>query len=81
MEAIKASLRSFILMHCVPGESAENLPDDLPLRKTGVLDSIALLKLVRFIETEFQIEVEPHDIDGNFDSIAKLAAFVQQRRG
>jgi len=81
MDSVEARLTSFILVYCLPGESAENLPLDLALRRNGILDSLSLLKLVRFVETEFHIEVEPNDIEGNFDTIQALAAFIDGRLG
>jgi acyl carrier protein len=81
MVEIKAKIKSFILAECVPGESAENLDDDLPLRANGILDSLSLLKLVSFVESEFRVEVDAHDVDDtNFGSINSVAAYVQNRR-
>jgi len=57
---IKASLKSFILNEYLPGEDPAALTDTTPLMTTGILDSIAVLKVVNFLESEFGITIEPH---------------------
>ena len=75
------TIRDFILARYLPGESAANLPDDLPLRSSGVLDSLATLALISFLEERFGIEVEAHETDvDNFDRIRDIAAFVERKQ-
>jgi len=57
MSDIKERLRAYILQNFLQGESPANLKDDVPLRTTGVLDSLATLNLVSFVEKEFGIEL------------------------
>ncbi|MEM7309424.1 MAG: acyl carrier protein [Planctomycetota bacterium] len=80
-DAIKDAIRSHILTEVLPGESASNLPDDMPLRTSGVLDSMATLKLVSFVEDTFGITVEAHEAGvENFDRIDDMASFIQGKR-
>ena len=74
-------LRQFILTEFLAGESAANLHDDTPLRTSGVIDSMATLKLVSFVEQNYGIEVDAHEagID-NFDCIRDIAAFVVRKQ-
>ena len=81
MNQIADNIRQFILSRYLPGESAANLPDDLPLRSSGVLDSLATLSLISFLEEQYGIEVEAHETDvDNFDRIQDIAAFVERKR-
>jgi acyl carrier protein len=81
MRDITTSIRNFILTKYLPGESPENLRDDLPLRTSGILDSLATLGLISFIEEEFNIEVEAHETDiDNFDRLDDIVAFVERKR-
>ena len=77
----KEIIRQYILSTYLPGESAENLRDDTPLRTSGVLDSLATLGLVSFVEREFGIELEAHEtgID-TFDRIEDIAALVARKK-
>jgi acyl carrier protein len=77
---IKDQVRQYILTEFLPGESASNLKDDTPLHTSGVLDSMATLQLVTFVEETFGIEVEAHEAGvENFESLNDIAAFVQQK--
>ena len=81
MSAVADEIRNFILTRYLPGESPENLSNSLPLRTGGVLDSIATLALVSFIEERFGIEVEAHETDvDNFDRIDDIVAFVERKQ-
>jgi acyl carrier protein len=78
---IKEQVRQFILKEFLPGESPANLTDDTPLRTSGVLDSMATLQVVTFVEEHFGIEVEAHEAGvENFDSLNSIAAFVAQKK-
>lgn len=78
---MKDKIRQFILAEFLPGESAENLKDDTPLRTSGILDSMATLRLVSFVEEEFGIEVEAHEAGvENFDRIEDIAAFIERKK-
>jgi acyl carrier protein len=77
---MKDKLRQFILAEFLPGESPANLKDDTPLRSSGILDSMATLRLVSFVEQEFGIEVEAHEAGvENFDRVEDIAAFVGRK--
>jgi acyl carrier protein len=77
MEDIKNTIKEYILKEFLPGESAENLTDSTPLVTGGVLDSIATLKLVSFLEERYGIQVEAHEADvDNLNTIADIERYV-----
>ena len=81
MSDIADTIRDFILAKYLPGESPANLRNDTPLRTSGVLDSLATLALISFIEERYGIEVEAHETDiDNFDRIDDIVAFVERKR-
>lgn len=81
MDQIVDNVRNFILTNYLPGESPDNVPDDMPLRSSGILDSLAILAVITFIEKEYGIEVEAHETDvDNFDRLKDIAAFVTRKR-
>jgi acyl carrier protein len=82
MEEVKSILKSHILTEYLPGESEKNLSSATPLRTSGILDSIATVKLVSFIEDTFRIEIDAHETGiQNVDRIDDIAAFVLRKLG
>jgi len=77
---VKGAIKEFILKEFLPGEDPANLTDDLPLITTGILDSIATLKLVLHLEERYGITLEAHEADKeNLDTVEKIAALVSSK--
>lgn len=56
------------------------IADEDSFLETGVVDSMGVMELVAFVQTEFKIEVEQKEIVvENFDSVRKLANFVRRK--
>jgi acyl carrier protein len=80
MSEIAEKIRSFVLTQYLPGESPENLRNDIPLRTAGILDSLATIALISHIEQQFGIQIEAHETDvDNFDRIDDMVAFVERK--
>lgn len=76
-ETVKGAVKEFILKEFLPGEDPANLTDDLPLITTGILDSIATLKLVLHLEERYGISLEAHEASKeNLDTVNKIAMLV-----
>lgn len=81
MQDIKNTVRAYILDEFLPGESPDALTDTTPLVTGGILDSIATLKLVSFLEEQFRIELAPHETDADhLDTVDRIAALVSSKR-
>lgn len=81
MTPIADAVRQFILREYLPGESPSLLHDDTPLRSTGILDSLATLGLISFLQREYEIRVLAYETDvDNFDRIEDIVAFVERKR-
>jgi acyl carrier protein len=78
---IKATVKTFILTEFLPGEDPTALTDTTPLMTTGILDSIAVLKLVTFLEKDFGITIEPHEaVVDNLNTISEMARLVMSKK-
>ena len=76
-----ALVKEYILREFLPGENPEELTPTTPLITGGILDSIATLKLVSFLEERFGIEIQAHEADvEHLDTIDSIAALVQSKR-
>jgi acyl carrier protein len=79
-EKIEETLKAFILAEFLPGESAEELTKSTPLITGGVLDSLATLKLVAFIEERYKIQIEAHDVDvDHFNTLSGIENLVRSK--
>lgn len=80
MSDIKNVLRGYILENLLPGENPANLTDDTELKESGILDSMSTLKLVTFLEGQYQIEFEAADLEpANLSSISTLERLVRSK--
>jgi len=80
MDVIKQEIRQFV-SELVPNGGSSKVQDDTPLRTSGVLDSMGLLRLVGMVEEKFGIEVSAYEAGiENFDRIDDIAAFVERKR-
>jgi len=80
-QEIKTSIKNFILNEYLPGEDPAALTDTTALMTTGILDSIAVLKVVTFLENEFGITVEPHEaVVDNLNTISDIARLVMAKK-
>jgi acyl carrier protein len=79
---IKTTLKTFILNEYLPGEDPAALTDTTPLMTTGILDSIAVLKVVTFLENQFGITVAPHEaVVENLNTLSDMERFVTSKQG
>lgn len=62
------------------GPGGEKLGDTDPLLSSGLLDSIAIVKLLAFLESEFDIVFSDTEFDPvNFESIETISALVDSK--
>jgi acyl carrier protein len=62
-DQIKDAVRAYIAQQFLAGESPDNITDDTELVTTGVLDSLASLNLVSWLEEKFAVNIEAHEVD------------------
>jgi acyl carrier protein len=63
MQEISQSVKEYILKEFLPGEDPNELTEATPLVTGGILDSLATLKLVAFLEERFGITIKAHEAD------------------
>jgi acyl carrier protein len=76
---LETRIRQYILQNLYYAE--DNALDlDASFLETGVVDSMGVMELVAFVQSEFGVGVEPDEIVvDNFDSIRKVADFVRRK--
>jgi acyl carrier protein len=74
-------VKNYILTRYLPGEDAATLTPETELINGGILDSLATLDLVGFLERSFGIELEAHDMDPrNLGTLGDIERLVQSKR-
>ncbi len=77
---ISGAVKSFVLSEFLPGEDPADLTDSTPLVTSGILDSIATLKLVTFLEETYDIAIQPHEIDAeNLNTLSLIQNLVSSK--
>ncbi len=80
-QAIHDTVKTYILEQFLPGEDPNELTDDTPLMTTGILDSLATLKLVTYLEEKFDIAVEAHEADAeNLNTLELITELVARKK-
>ncbi len=56
--------------------------EDVPLLESGIIDSLGVLDVVKFVEETFQIKIEDEELTpDNFANLRCLTSFVEKKRG
>jgi len=78
---LKANVKAYILDEFLPGENPDDLTDDTPLITGGILDSIATVKLVDFLESRFGVTFQAHEMSADYlDTLDEIAAIVASKQ-
>ena len=79
MESLN-KVREFIVENFLFGDG-DALKDDTSFMEEGIFDSTGILELIFFLEENFDITVEDHDlIAENVDNLQSIAAFVDRKK-
>lgn len=75
-------VRDFLVEEAHWDGSRAELTEELALIETHVIDSMLLLRLVAWLESEYGIAIDDADVvPSNFGSIGKIAALIVAKRG
>lgn len=78
---LRQELSEHIIKQYLKGQIPEGFDDDYNLIDDGILDSLAIISLVDYLEKQYQIEFGDNDIvPEHFSSVNALAEFVSQKR-
>lgn len=82
MNDVEYTVKQFVLKEFLPGEDPSELTSSTPLITGGVLDSLATMKLVMFLEERYGIRFAAHEVDPeHLDTVADIARLVAAKKG
>lgn len=74
-------LREYLVDHIIKDNAPEHFDDDYKLIDEGILDSLAIMNLIAWLEKHYSIEFDEGDIVlENFNSVNALLNFVQRKQ-
>jgi acyl carrier protein len=80
MQSVADRVRRFIVDDLGWPGTADELTDDLPLIQAAVLDSLGILTLVEFLESNYSIAIEDGEIvPAHLGSLAGIERYVNSK--
>ena len=81
MDPIQNTVKSYILEEFLPTAHPSEVTATTPLISGGILDSLATIRLVEFLEEQFGITLAPHEAGLDYlDTLDQIAALVNRKR-
>ena len=80
-DEIKPIVKKYLLEEFLPGAGEDELDDDTPLVSGGILDSISTTRLVAFLEEQFGVTFEAHEMGVDYlDNLGDIAQLVAEKK-
>ena len=77
---IKAQIRQHIAENYLPCLTAATIEDTMPLITGGLIDSIGMIGLVAFLESRFEVEFMPREIDvHSLDTVERIEELIRKK--
>lgn len=81
-ETIETQIKEYIAKNLLFSSKGFEYPEDASFIEEGIVDSQGVMDLVFFVEEAFSVQVIDNEIvPDNFDSVQKIAAYIQRKRG
>jgi acyl carrier protein len=78
---VKAAVKAFVLREFLPGEDPDQLEDTTPLITGGILDSISTFRLVAFLEDQFTVQFQAHEMNADYlDTLSSIADTIASKQ-
>lgn len=79
---MKPVIREYITKEIASGRRSTPIDYDTSLLVQDILDSLSLVKLVMFLESNFSIAVRPEElVPENFSTINAICAYIMSKKG
>lgn len=71
-------MKQYILDQFLPGENPDELQANTPLITGGILDSISTVKLVAFLEDQYNVAFQAYEMNADYlDTLDAIADTVE----
>lgn len=77
---IEAQIQNFVAQNLLFSDQGYRFNNNASFIQEGIIDSMGVMELATFVNTEYGIQVDPQDVTpDNFDSVNKLATYVRRK--
>jgi acyl carrier protein len=78
---VETAIERFVVDELMLGDSNTKIDPNESLISSGVLDSLALLRLIAFLEEQMGVTVDDSEvIPENFESINEIKSFIEKKK-
>lgn len=78
--AIKATVARFLSEEFAPDIKADEFDENMNLVDFGIIDSLGVLKLVAWLESDFDIVIQPEELNvEQFSTLGVITQFVEDK--
>ncbi|NOQ25394.1 MAG: acyl carrier protein [Bacteroidales bacterium] len=75
----ETKIREFITQNLMVFEKDVTFTDQDNIFEMGFVNSLFAMKLLNYLESEFKVEIEEHDMDiQNFSSVVNITALIDK---
>jgi len=77
---IKTEVSQYIVDNFLPDVPLESIDESMPLITGGVIDSIGMIGLVAFLESRYDVEFMPREIDvHSLDTVLRIVELMHKK--
>jgi acyl carrier protein len=81
MTTVETEIRTFLAENFALGRSITNLPSGQSLTERGFIDSVGIVEVLSFLETQYGIQItDDETVPENIDTIDNIVRFVGMKR-
>ena len=74
------TVKQYVMEEFLPDDDPDALEELTPLISGAILDSVATIKLVTFLEERYGIEIQPHEINMDYlNTISDITDLVRAK--
>jgi len=78
---VETAIERFVVDEIMLGDSNTKIDPNESLISSGVLDALALLRLIAFLEEQMGVTVDDSEvIPENFESINEIKSFIEKKK-
>ena len=78
---IETQIRDYLAENVLFSDGAFGYDDNASFLEEGIIDSVAIMDIVMFVEETFTITIEDHEIiPDHFDSVNRLASYIRVKQ-